>query len=191
MKASSNNEVTQLLARWSKGDAAAREALVPLVYNELRLLASRCLAGQKHQTLQSTALVHEAYMRLVGQTTLRAESRSQFLAIAARLIREILVDQARARGAAKRGASCLTLSFDEAVALPQTPEIDLVALDDALNQLSAMDPRQSQIVDLRFFGGLSIEDTSSVLGVSPATIKREWSTARLWLQRELRRSEAQ
>ena len=186
----SSNYVTELLARWSKGDAAAREALIAVVYPELRRVAGKCLAGQQHRTLQSTALVHEAHLRLAGQSSLRAESRAHFLAIAARLMREILVDHARARGAAKRGASCLTLSFDEAVALPRKPQIDLVALDDALNQLSVMDARQSQIVDLRFFGGLSIEDTSSVLGISPATVKREWTTARLWLQRELNRSES-
>jgi RNA polymerase sigma factor (TIGR02999 family) len=178
-----------LLARWGAGDATAREALVPIVYDELRRLARRCLAGQHHQTLQSTALVHEAYLRLVGQASLRAESRTHFLAIAARLMREILVDQARSRGAAKRGANCVTLTFDEAVALPKTRELDLVALDDALKTLAEVDSRQSQIVDLRFFGGLSIEETSQVLEVSPATIKREWATARLWLQRELRGSE--
>lgn len=185
----SSNQVTELLARWSHGDAAAREALIPVVYDELRRLARRCLAGQDHQTLQSTALVHEAYLRLVGQASLRAENRTHFLAIAARLMREILVDQTRSRNAAKRGANCVTLAFDERVALPEKREVDLVALDDALNGLAALDPRQSQIVDLRFFGGLSIEETSQVLEVSPATIKREWATARLWLQRELSRSE--
>jgi len=186
----SSNQVTELLARWSEGDAAAREALIALVYPELRRLAGKCLAGHQPQTLQSTALVHEAYLRLAGQSSLRVENRAHFLAIAARLMRQILVDHARARGSAKRGAGCLTLSFDDRIALPRKPEIDLVALDDALNRLSAMDSRQSDIVDLRFFGGLSIEDTSQVLGISPATVKREWSIARLWLQRELRRSEA-
>lgn len=189
MDSASSNPVTELLVRWSDGDPAAREALIPLVYNELRRLARRCLAGQNHPTLQSTALVHEAYLRLVGQASLRAESRSHFLAIAARLMREILVDQARARNALKRGANCITLAFDEAVALPKRRELDLVALDDALKELTELDPRQSQIVDLRFFGGLSIEETSLVLEMSPATVKREWATARLWLQRELRGSE--
>jgi len=184
----SSNQVTELLARWRDGDAAAREALIPVVYDELRRLARRCLAGQDHQTMQSTALVHEAYLRLVGQASLRAENRTHFLAIAARLMREILVDHARAKGAAKRGANCVTLTFDEAVALPEKPEVDLVALDDALKSLAEQDPRQSQIVDLRFFGGLSIEETSQVLEVSPVTIKREWATARLWLYRELSRS---
>ncbi len=186
----SSSPVTELLVRWSEGDAAAREALIPVVYQELRRLAGKCLAGQQHQTLQSTALVHEAYLRLAGQSSLRAENRAHFFAIAARLMRQILVDHARSRGADKRGSSCITLSFDEAIGLPQKSEIDLVALDDALNHLNMMDPRQSQIVDLRFFGGLSIEDTSQVMEISPATVKREWSIARLWLQRELRRSEA-
>jgi len=189
LSSASSNHVTQLLARWSEGDVAAREALIPLVYQELRRLAGKCLAGHRHQTLQSTALVHEAYLRLAGQSALRAENRTHFFAIAARLMREVLVDHVRARGAAKRGASCLTLSFDEAVALPKKPQVDLIALDEALQQLNAMDPRQSQIVDLRFFGGLSIEDTSQAMGISPATVKREWSTARLWLLRELRRSD--
>lgn len=188
MESAPSHEVTQLLARWGEGDIAAREALVPLVYNELRRLAGRCLAGEQHATLQSTALVHEAYLRLIGQNSLRAGSRSHFLAIAARLMREILVDHARSRGAAKRGANCITLTFDEAVALPQKRELDLVVLDDALSVLSTMDARQSQIVDLRFFGGLSIEETAEVLDLSPATVKREWTSARLWLQRELRRS---
>jgi len=189
LSSASTNHVTELLARWSEGDAAAREALIAVVYPELRRLARKCLAGHQHHTLQSTALVHEAYLRLAGQSSLRANNRAHFLSIAARLMREILVDHARSRGAAKRGASCLTLSFDEAVALPRRPEIDLVTLDEALKQLEVMDPRQSQIVDLRFFGGLSVEEASLVLEVSPATIKREWATARLWLQRELSRSE--
>jgi RNA polymerase sigma factor (TIGR02999 family) len=189
LDSASSTQVTELLARWSEGDAAARETLIPIVYNELRRLAGRVLAGQHSQTLQSTALVHEVYLRLVGQASLRAESRAHFLAIAARLMREILVDRARMHGAARHGANCLTLSFDETVALPKRREIDLVALDDALNALGALDPRQSQIVDLRFFGGLSIEDAAHVLGISPATVKREWATARVWLQHELRRSE--
>ena len=189
MDSASSNPVTGLLAKWGEGDAAAREALIPIVYNELRHLAGRCLAGRQPHTLQSTALVHEAYLRLVGQASLRAESRSHFLAIAARLMREVLVDQARSRNAAKRGANCVTLTFDEAIALPKQRELDLVALDDALKALTEVDSRQSQIVDLRFFGGLSIEETSQVLEVSPATVKREWATARLWLQRELSRRE--
>lgn len=190
MGPAASNSVTELLFRWSGGDATAREALIPLVYAELRRLAGRCLAGQNHQTLQSTALVHEAYLRLAGQSSLRASDRVHFFSIAVRLMREVLVDHARTRGAAKRGAGCVTLSFDESIALPGKREVDLIALDDALNGLAGMDARQSQIVELRFFGGLSIEDTSELLKISPATVKREWSSARLWLQRELRRGEA-
>jgi RNA polymerase sigma factor (TIGR02999 family) len=189
LHSASSNQVTELLTRWRKGDDAAREALIPLVYNELRLVAGRCLAAKHNQTLQTTALVHEAYLRLLGQDSLRADNRAHFFGIAARLMREILVDHARAKGAAKRGANFITLALDAAVALPEKPKVDLVALDDALNGLAALDPRQSQIVDLRFFGGLSIEETSCVLDISTATVKREWATARLWLQRELRRSE--
>ena len=182
--------VTALLIKWQDGDDSALKKLLPLVYDELRRLARHYLRSERTgHTLQSTALVHEAYLRLVGQDSLRVESRAHFFGIAARLMRQILVDHARERGAAKRGANCLTLALDEAVALPQKREVDLIALDDALNGLAALDPRQSQIVDLRFFGGLSIEDTSCVLGISPATVKREWATARLWLQREISRSE--
>jgi RNA polymerase sigma factor (TIGR02999 family) len=189
LHSASSNQVTDLLARWSKGDAAAREALVPVVYDELRRVAGRCLAGERNQTLQSTALVHEAYLRLVGHDSLRVESRAHFFGIAARLMREILVDHARMRRAAKRRANCLTLTLDAAIA-PLKREVDLVTLDDALNRLARLDARQSQIIDLRFFGGLSIEDTSHVLGISPATVKREWATARLWLMREMSRSES-
>ena len=162
-----------------------------MVYDELRRLARHYLKSERPEhTLQSTALVHEAYLRLVGQSSLQVESRAHFFGIAAGLMREILVDHARRRGAAKRGADCLTLTLDEAVALPQQKELDVIALDDALNTLAGMDPRQSRIVVLRFFGGLSIEETSDVLEISTATVKREWATARLWLQRELNRSES-
>lgn len=190
MDPAASKSVTELLFRWREGDPTAREALIPLVYKELRRLAGRCLAGQNQQTLQSTALVHEAYLRLAGQSSLQANDRTHFFSIAARLMREILVDHARNRAAAKRGSNCLTVTFDDAVALPGKREVDLIALDDALNGLAVMDSRQSRIVELRFFGGLSIEDTSMAIGVSPATVKREWSTARLWLQRELRRDDA-
>jgi RNA polymerase sigma-70 factor, ECF subfamily len=161
-----------------------------MVYDELRRLARHYLKSERPEhTLQSTALVHEAYLRLVGQSSLQVESRAHFFGIAAGLMREILVDHARRRGAAKRGADCLTLTLDEAVALPQKKELDVIALDDALNTLAGMDPRQCRIVELRFFGGLSIEETSDVLEISTATVKREWTTARLWLQREMSWSE--
>jgi RNA polymerase sigma-70 factor (ECF subfamily) len=178
----SSNQVTALLARWNQGEAAAREALVPLVYEELRRIARKCLAEQRRDhTLQSTALVHEAYLRLVGRTSVHWQDRVHFFAVAARLMRGILVDHARKHSAAKRGGDALTLVLDEAVVLPKKGEVNLVALDDALTRLAALDARQGQIVELRFFGGLSIEDVSHVLGISPATVKREWATARLWL----------
>lgn len=188
MKPASPNQVTELLARWSQGEEAAREKLVPLVYDELRRVARRCLAGQpQDQTLQSTALVHEAYLRLVGRSEVHWQNRVHFFAVAARLMRGILVDHARMRHAAKRGGSNLTLTLDDALAPPKQRELDLVALDDALNALATLDPKQGQLVELRFFAGLSIEDTSHVMGLSPATVKREWATARAWLYREMNR----
>jgi len=177
--------VTELLRRWSNGDPAALEALLPIVYGELRRVARGCLASERtDHTLQSTALVHEAYMRLVGNSV-DWQNRAHFFAVAAQLMRRILVDHARRRGAAKRGANPLTLTLDESVALPKAREVDLLALDDALNSLSELDARQSRIVELRFFGGLSIENTAKVLGLSPATIKREWGTARAWLYEQI------
>ena len=180
-------EVTELLRRWSGGDVAARESLVPLVYDELRRLARYYLASQRSDhTLQSTAIVHEAYLRLAGRENVHWEDRSHFFAVAAQLMRRILVDHARKRNAAKRGgAAHLTLLVDGAVEPSAQRELDLVALDDALKALAELDERQSRIVELRFFGGLSIEDTSRVLEISPATVKREWSTARAWLYEEI------
>ena len=179
-------EVTELLRRWSGGDVAARESLVPLVYDELRRLARYYLASQRSDhTLQSTAIVHEAYLRLAGRANVQWENRSHFFAVAAQLMRRILVDHARKRNAAKRGGAQLTLLVDEAVEPSSQRELDLVALDDALKALAELDERQSRIVELRFFGGLSIEDTSRLLEISPATVKREWSTARAWLYEEI------
>jgi RNA polymerase sigma factor (TIGR02999 family) len=179
---SSSGQVTELLVQWSRGDSAAREALIPIVYDELRRVARHCLASQpRNQTMQSTALVHETYLRLVGRTSVHWENRVHFFAVAAQLMRRILVDHARKRYAAKRGGNPLMLTLDDAIALPQKRELDLVALDDALNDLAALDERQSRIVELRFFGGLSIEDASHLLDLSPATVKREWATARTWL----------
>jgi RNA polymerase sigma factor (TIGR02999 family) len=181
-----SNQVTELLIRWSEGNAAARDELIPLVYRELRRLARQCLASQRsNHTLQSTALVHEAYLRLVGCGSVHWQNRAQFFGLAAQLMRQILVDHARARNAAKRKGIALTLTLDQAAALPKRQRVDLMALDHALNGLAALDARQSQIVELRFFGGLSIEDTSHVLGISPATVKREWATARTWLYQEM------
>ena len=184
-----SSQVTALLLRWSQGDSAALEKLVPLVYNELRRLARNCLAGQRpNHTLQSTALVHEAYLRLVDHTSVRWDNRVHFFAVAAQLMRRILVDHARMRLARKRGGGCVTLLLDDAVALSSQREGDLVALDDALNVLATLDERQCRLVELRFFGGLTIEETSQVLKISPAKVKREWATARLWLLREMNRS---
>lgn len=185
--AGTSSPVTELLIRWSDGDSAAREKLVPLVYQELRRIARQCLAGQRHNhTLQSTALVHEAYLRLVGPTSVRWNDRVHFFAVAAQVMRRILVDHARAKRAKKRGGDCQTLLLNPEVALPNHSEIDLVVLDDALNGLATVDERQCRLVELRFFAGLSIDETAQALEISPATVKREWATARLWLLREMR-----
>ena len=188
MLPSSSAQVTQLLVSWSDGDAAARDALIPLVYDELRRVARYALGRQRpDHTLGSTALVHEAYMRLVGRTSVHFENRAHFFAVASQLMRRILVDHARKHNAAKRGGDNVTLVLDDAIALPKKREIDLVSLDDALTTLADLDPRQANIVEMRFFGGLSIEETSLVLEISPATVKREWTTARTWLYDEMTR----
>lgn len=190
MRPVSSSQVTELLLQWSQGNPAARETLIPLVYDELRRLARQCLASQRpDHTLQSTALVHEAYVRLVNHSSVHWENRVHFFAVAAQLMRRILVDHARKRLAAKRGGNRLTLTLDDAIALPKKRELDLVALDDALNELAELDQRQSHIVELRFFGGLSIEDASHQLGISPATVKREWATARTWLYQQMSQGE--
>jgi len=186
LRPASATQVTELLHRWSSGDAAARESLVPLVYDELRRLARYYLASQRSDhTLQSTAIVHEAYLRLAGRDDVHWQNRSHFFAVAAQLMRRILVDHARKRNAAKRGGPNLTLLVEEVADPSSKQEMDLVALDDALKALATLDERQSRIVELRFFGGLSIEDTARVLEVSPATVKREWSTARAWLYEDI------
>jgi len=185
----SSNPVTELLMRWRRGDQEALQALLPMVYRELRRLAHHHLEAERvGHTLQSTALVHEAYLRLIGNEPLRLDNRAHFFAAASHLMRQILVDYARKHRAGKRGASTLTFTLDEAIALPKQRELRLVALDDALTQLAVLDKRQSHIVELRFFGGLSIDETSQVLGVSPATVTREWTAARAWLYREMDRA---
>ena len=190
MNADSSHPVSELLVRWRRGDQEALQALLPLVYDELRRLAHHHLEAERAgHTLQSTALVHEAYLRLVEQEPLRLDNRAHFFAVASHLMRQILVDHARKHHAAKRGANNLTLTLDEAIAPSKQRELHLVALDDALNVLAALDERQFHIVELRFFGGLSIDETSQVLGVSPATVTREWTAARAWLYREMDRSE--
>ena len=188
VRSSSSVQVTDLLARWSGGDLNAREALIPLVYDELRRLARSFLARQRpDHTLQSTALVHEAYMRMAGHASVHFENRGHFFAVAAQLMRRILVDHARKHNAAKRGGKNVTLVLDDALAVPAGSEIDLAALDDSLNTLAELDPRQANIVEMRFFAGLSIDETAKVLGISPATVKREWMTARTWLFDEMTR----
>jgi RNA polymerase sigma-70 factor (ECF subfamily) len=180
-------DVTKLLSEWSRGDRAALEALMPLVYGELRRVAGHYLKHEKPgHTLSATALVHEAYLRLVQQKV-PWQNRAHFFSVAAQMMRRILVDHARSHHYAKRGAGALTLTLDQAVATPERQEIDLLALDDALHSLAKLDERQSRRVELRFFGGLSIEETSEVLGVSAPTVKREWASARAWLYREISR----
>ena len=177
-----------MLVRWGRGERQALEALTPVVYQELRRLASRHLRRERpDHTLESTALVHEAYLRLIDQRSIQWQNRSQFFAVASELIRRILVDYARNRMAAKRGGPSLKLSLDEAMAAPEDADIDLVALDDALRALAVRDPQQSRIVELRYFGGLTIEATAEVLGISPATVKRDWVLAKAFLKRELTR----
>jgi RNA polymerase sigma factor (TIGR02999 family) len=183
--------VSEFLVNWGQGDQDAREALIPLVYGELRRLARHYLRGERpDHTLQSAALVNEAYLRLVRQEPPQWQNRAHFFGVAAQLMRQILVDHARNRQAGKRGAGVPRLTLGPEIALPQKREIDLVALDDALNRLARLDPQQSRLIELRFFGGLSIEETSEVLSISPATVKREWATARAWLQRDMKHKNA-
>ena len=190
MGQTSTNEITKLLHNWQGGDSAALDALVPVVYKELRRLAHCELRKERpNHTLQSAALVHEAYFRLLGQNPPQWESRTHFFAIAAQLMRQILVDYARRRRASKRGSGVCMLTLEDAVALPQRKDkdVDVIALDDALNTLAELDPRQSRVVELRFFAGLSLEETSEVMGIATATVQRDWTAARAWLHREISR----
>jgi len=183
------SEVTQLLQVWRGGDRKALEALFPLVYKELRRLAHFQLRNERpNHTLQSAALVHEAYLRLVGMGHPRWESRTHFFAIAAHLMRQLLVAYARRHGAAKRGGSVCKLSLEDATMMPRRKDVDVVALDDALIGLAKIDPRQSRVVELRFFAGLSLEQVSEVLEIAPATVQRDWTAARAWLHREISRN---
>ncbi|HET8548308.1 MAG TPA: sigma-70 family RNA polymerase sigma factor [Bryobacteraceae bacterium] len=181
------HDVTSLLINWGKGDQKALEELTPLVYAEMRRVAQRYLRRERSDhTLQGTALVHEAFLRLIDQRNVQWQNRAHFFGVAAQMIRRILVDYARSRHTAKRGADAVRLSLDEAAGgMVEARDIDLIALDDALNRLAQLDPQQSRIVELRFFTGLSIEETAEVLGISPATVKRDWVTAKALLYREL------
>src|SRR3954466_1992436 len=186
MKTQTQADVTKLLVNWTNGDKKALEALMPLVYGELHRLARRYLRRERSDhTLQSTALVHEAYMRMVDQKGVQWQNRAHFFAVAAQIIRRILVDHARTHNAEKRGGGACKLALDEAIGVSQKRDLNLVALDDAINGLAEMDPQQGRIVELRFFGGLSIEETAEVLGISPATVKRDWAVAKAWLYRDL------
>jgi RNA polymerase sigma factor (TIGR02999 family) len=182
----SSDPVSELLSKWRPEERDLLQALIPLVYGELRRLAHHYLRDERPgHTLQTTALAHEAYLRLQNKRLARFENRAHFFAIAAQLMRQILVDHARGRQAAKRGGGNEKVTLDDACGLMKGRAVDVIALDDALNALARLDPHQSRIVELRFFGGLSIEETAEALGVSPATVKRHWSTARLWLYQEM------
>jgi len=178
-----------LLAKWQASDEESLRRLVPLVYGELRRLAHYGLRNERpDHTLQSTALVHEAYVRLVQQQPMRFENRAHFLAVCAQLMRQILVQYARRRKAAKRGAGC-KLTLDDDTAPAKSRDVDVAALDDALVELAKLDAQQSRIVELRYFGGLTIEETAHVLGISPRTVKRHWMTARVWLHNQISKAE--
>lgn len=190
MSASPNTPPSELFKLWRAGDTDALHRLLPLVYEELRRLARRHLRAERaDHTLQTTALIHEAYLRLVDQGQAEVRDRCHFIGLTSHLMRQILVDHARARLAKKRDGGCrITLAEDLAVAEPR--EIDVLAIDDALRRLAALDPQQARVVELRYFGGLSIRETSEALGISEATVKRDWATARAWLHREIARAAA-
>ena len=180
-------DVTALLIEVANGNQAAQEKLVPLVYDQLKELARRYMRRERSEhTLQTTALVHEAYLKLVGQHSPHWQNRAQFYGTAAQLMRRILIDHARRHLRAKRGGTQVILPLEEALAFTPEHSEDLLRLDEALDRLSKLDPRQSRIVELRFFGGLSVEETSSFLNVSPITVKRDWAVAKVWLYGELR-----
>jgi RNA polymerase sigma factor (TIGR02999 family) len=180
-------EVTGLLLEWGRGDEAALERLIPLVYQELHRIARRCMAGERvGHSLQATALVNEAFVRLVDGKAVPWNDRAHFLAVSARVMRRILVDHARARKYDKRGGRLARVSFDEALMITNARPPDFIALDEALEALATFDERKSRVVEMRFFGGLSVEETATVLNVSPATVMGDWRFAKAWLKRELR-----
>ena len=183
---SASHDITGLLLAWRAGDRAALEALIPLVYEELRQIAHRQLAGERHQTLQTIDLVHEAYVRLVDASRVRWQNRAHFLAVAARSMRRILVDAARTRGAQKRGGDQSRVELEPDLVAALAPGIDVIALDEALSELAEADPRRGQVVELRYFGGLTVEETAQVLDVAPETVMRDWKVARAWLHARLR-----
>ena len=182
-------ELTQLLLDWSNGDREALDRLMPVVYDELHRLAARYIARERmDHTLQPTALVHEAYLQLVDQSRVGWQNRAHFFGAAARLMRRILVNHARAHKAAKRGGGEYKVPIDQVAALPEKTDLDLIALDEALTELAALDEQQCRIVEMRYFGGLSIEETAEVLRISPATVKRHWQIAKGWLYQQMQKS---
>ena len=186
MAISGSHQITQLLLAWGQGDEAALEALMPLVYNELRKVAARHLRGQREgHTLQTTALVNEAYLRLIDASQVQWQNRAHFFAVAAHLMRRILVDFARRRNYQKRGGGAEPVALDEAIIVAPERGADLLALDEALTRLQALNERQAQLVELRYFGGLSEEETAEALKISVRTVRRDWNFARVWLHREL------
>jgi RNA polymerase sigma-70 factor (ECF subfamily) len=188
MGAPQAGEVTNLLLAWQGGDEGALQSLMDLVYQDLRRAAHRYMAGERaSHTLQTTALVHEVYLRLIGISRISWQNRAHFLAICARLMRRVLIDFARVRGYQKRGADAAVLSLDEALTISSRPDPNLVALDEGLKRLAKVDQRKSQVVELRFFGGLSVEETATALSVSRETVMRDWKLAKAWLLRELSR----
>jgi RNA polymerase sigma factor (TIGR02999 family) len=183
----SPTQLTQLLRDWGAGDQQALDDLMPIVYRELHRLADHYLRRERpDHTLQPTALVHEAYLRLVDQRGITWQNRAHFFGVAAQLMRRILVDHARRHRAAKRGGAAPKITLERVAAGSEERAEDVLALDEALSRLARLDPRQERIVELRYFSGLTVEDTAEALGISPATVKREWSMARAWLSREIR-----
>lgn len=187
MNATSSQELTGLLLAWGRGDEEALQKLMPLVYGHLHAAASRYIANERPgHTLQTTALIHETYLRLVNVRKVKWQNRAQFHAICARLMRRILIDFARSRGYQKRGGGAPHVNFDEALLVTARPDANLEALDDALNRLALVDERKSRVVELRFFGGLDVKETAEVLRVSQDTVMRDWKLAKVWLLRDLR-----
>ena len=184
----SSGEITALLRAWSGGDQAALERIAEQVYPELRRMARRYMKNERQaNTLQSTGLVHEVYLRLVDVRSVEWRERAQFYAMAAQMMRRILVDAARARGSKKRGGSAVKVNIDDAAVLSPTPDRSILALDDALTELARLAPRQARVVELRYFGGLTEEETVAALEISPRTVRRDWTLAKAWLSRELDR----
>ena len=189
MKASPASVVSQLLKDWGQGDESALDKLIPLVYEELRKIAHYQMARERAgHTLQTTALVNEVCLRFIGGAEIPWQDRAHFMALSAQLMRRVLVDHARGRGRAKRGGAIQKLSFDESLAIPVGPDADIARLDDALNSLAATDARKAKTVELRFFGGFSVEETAKVLNVSVRTVMNDWQFAKVWLLREMQRS---